>query len=400
MSLKKWTILAFSLVSSIVLLSLSSQVLETNNEGYYQIKQAFGTGNMTVRSTPGTYWQGMGAIYTYQLSDMYYFSNHQSENNRADATDCDAVRVRFNDGGNACITGSIKFRLSGKVEDQLQLHRDFKSFLSVKQDLIRQVVTESLMQTAALMRAEESYSTRRSEFTALAEEQVKLGIFDTISQELKEVDAGGNEFVEMNVLVKTDKYGNRLVRKHSPLQRYNIEVLQFVVQDIDFDKTIDALISKKKEAEQQKVVAKANAERAKQDAITEREQGAARIAKAKADEEVEKIKAVTQALKQYEVSVQNRKQAEEEGKAKVFQGEAEAKVAKLKVAAGLSPKEAAEFRMNTSIGVAEKLANVRFPSMMVIGGSSNGSALNPFDAVGLESFIRISDKLSNKNEKE
>ena len=61
-------------------------------------------------------------------------------------------------------------------------------------------------------------------------------------------------------------------------------------EDIDFDETIDMLISQKKKAEQQKVVAKANAEKAKQDAITALEQGKARVASAKADEEVEKIK--------------------------------------------------------------------------------------------------------------
>jgi hypothetical protein len=49
-----------------------------------------------------------------------------------------------------------------------------------------------------------------------------------------------------------------------------------------------------------------------------------------------------------------------------------------------------------AIGVAEKLSNVKFPGMMIIGGanSKGGNTLNPFDAVGLESFMRIQKKLN------
>lgn len=65
--------------------------------------------------------------------------------------------------------------------------------------------------------------------------------------------------------------------------------------------------------------------------------------------------------------------------------------------AGLTPQERAEYQMKTAIGVAEKLSNVKFPGMMIIGGDSGkgGQALNPFDAVGLESFMRINDKMTN-----
>ena len=78
------------------------------------------------------------------------------------------IKVRFNDGGTAEISGLIKFRLPSDPEKRMALHRDFKRFESIKNDLMRQVVTEALMQTAPLMRAEDSYSTRRSEFTDIA----------------------------------------------------------------------------------------------------------------------------------------------------------------------------------------------------------------------------------------
>lgn len=51
----------------------------------------------------------------------------------------------------------------------------------------------------------------------------------------------------------------------------------------------------------------------------------------------------------------------------------------------------------TAIDVAEQLSKVRFPSMMVFGGGGNSSPTDPFAAVGLESMMRISEKLANES---
>lgn len=381
-----------ALVLILTLATVGKQIFETNNAGFYQIKQATATGDMTVVGDPGTYLQLFGLITTYQVSDVYYFSKTEGEAQLQ--TNAEPIKVRFNDGGTAEISGMIKFRLPNDPAKRMALHNDFKSFDAIKHDLIRQVVTEALMQTAPLMRAEDSYSTRRSEFTDIAEDQVVKGIFDTVSKESKEKDADGNEFIVAEVNVRKDAQGQPMVRKLSPLSLYGIEVVQFVIKDIDFDQTIDALISKKKEAEQQKVVARANAERAKQDAITAREQGNARIATEKANQDVEKIKEVTIAQKEFEVAKLNAQKAKEEAAADIVKGKALAEINRLKVSAGLTPLERATIDKETRIGVAAELAKVQFPGMLIIGGDSKGGATNPFDAVGLESFMRINDRLN------
>lgn len=381
-----------ALILIIGLATAGRQIFETNNAGYYQIKQTALSGSMEVMSDPGTYLQMFGNITTYQISDVYYFSKTEGEGDNQ--TNAEPIKVRFNDGGTAEISGMIKFRLPSDPEKRLALHRDFKSFEAIKHDLMRQVVTEALMQTAPLMRAEDSYSTRRSEFTDFAEDQVVLGIFETVSKEFKEKDADGNEFIIAEVNIKYDEKNQPLVRKISPLKQYGIEVIQFVIKDIDFDQTIDALISKKKEAEQQKVVARANAEKAKQDAITAREQGNASIAVEKAKQEVEKIKEVTIAQKEFEVAKLGALKAKEEAAAAITNGRAEAEVNRLKVQAGLTPLEKANIEKETKIGIAAELAKVQFPGMMVIGGGGNNGPTNPFDAVGLESFMRINERIN------
>lgn len=352
---------------------------------------------MTVHGEAGTFLRLFGNVTTYQLSDMHYFSKNDADGGPSD--DEDAIKIRFNDGGTASVTGGIKFRLPTDPVKQLLIHSDFKSFERLKHDLIRQTVAEALMQTATLMKAEESYSTRRAEFGSIAEDQVVNGIYETETREFKEKDADGNEFVVREVSLKKNKDGQPIIRKESALSRYGIEVIQFVIKDIDFDPTIDALISKKKEAEQMKVVAKANAEKAKQDAITAREQGAASIAIEKAAQEVEKIKATTIAQKEYEVSLLSRKQAEQDAASEIVKGKALAEVSRLKVQAGLTPLEKATIEKETRIGVAAELAKVQFPGMMIIGGNGSNGGMNPFDAVGLESFMRINDRLNSEKAK-
>jgi regulator of protease activity HflC (stomatin/prohibitin superfamily) len=389
-----------AIIAGIILLvtvvTTSKYVLETNDAGYYQIKQTAMSGEMVVIGDPGTYFQMFGGITTYKISDEYYFSKTEGEGDSLS----DAIKVRFNDGGTAEISGMIKFRMPTDPNKRLALHRDFKSFEAIKHALMRQVVTEALMQTAPLMRAEDSYSTRRSEFTDIAEDQVILGIFETASKEFKEKDADGNEFIVAEVNVKKDEKGQPVIRKESPLKQYGIEVIQFVIKDIDFDQTIDALIAKKKEAEQQKVVARANAEKAKQDAITAREQGAARIAEEKANQEVEKIKEVTIAQKEFEVAKLNAQKAKEEAAADIVKGKALAEINRLKVQAGLTPLERATIEKDTAIGVAEQLAKVQLPSTMIIGGGGgNHGALNPFDVIGLKAFHDLSKEMADPKKK-
>jgi regulator of protease activity HflC (stomatin/prohibitin superfamily) len=388
---RKIAIILASLFAFVFTILLSGSIFETNNAGFFQIKQAALSGELTVVNQPGTYFQNFGTVTTYSLSDEYFFSKH--DNDGGSDKEADPIKVRFNDGGTATISGVIKFRLSQDPAKQLLLHNDFKTYVAVKDSLIRQVVTEAVQQTANLMKAEESYSTRRSEFAALAEGQVVDGIYETVANVQKLKDTEGNEFIVTSVNLKMVN-GKPAVRKHSSLPRYGVEILQFVIKDIDFDETIENLINKKKEAEQQKVVAMANAERAKQDAITAREQGEAKVAIAKAEEDVKKIQATVAAEKEFEVAKWARQEAEETAKAQLVRGQAEANVARLKVSAGLTPQEKAEFQKSTAIGVAAELAKLKFPSMMILGGDSKGgSNLNPFDAVGLESFMRINGNL-------
>lgn len=371
--------------ASLIAITVSSQLFETNEAGYIQIKQAAGTGTMTVRTEPGVYTQMFSTIHTYKISDVYDFNDDQ-------------ISVRFQDSATANISGQIKYRLPSTDEDILRIHQDFRSEAAVNSDLVRQVVAGAIKQTATLFDAEEVYSTRRSDFIRLVNEQIKWGIYATTFTEKLALDENGNKFIQRTVVPKLNDKGYPIISERSAFDRYKIDLVQLIINDIDFDEKTDELIAKRKEAEQEQVVAKAKAERAKQDAITVAEQGKASVAEAEAAALVAKKTAVINAEKEKEVAEQAALKAIEEKKAIIARGEAEAEAARLKVAAGLTPLDKAMIEKDTAIGVAEKLSNVKFPEMMVIGGGNQQGPLNPFDAVGLKSFIDISKQLSESRE--
>lgn len=385
---KSQTITAVALgIFVLIALTLASELIEVNHAGYVQIKQSAVDGNMDVVMTPGMYPRMFSAINEYKISDVYDFNDKN-----------DAITVRFNDAATATITGQIKYRLPMAKDKLLQIHQDFRSYAAVQSDLVRQVVAAALKQTATLFRAEEVYSTRRSDFINLVNDQIRDGIYATTYAEAYVKDEDGNQSIKRTVSVKLDATGKPSVSEESTFRRYNIEVIQLVINDVEFDEKTNDLIKARKEAEQQRVVAKANAERAKQDALTAEAEGRANVARAEAEANVIKEKAVVAAQQETEVSHQRALQAEQDKLATISKGEADAEAATLKVKAGLSPLDKANIEKDTAIGVAHELAQIQLPRLMVMGGAGTGGAVNPFEAVGLESFIRISKGMAEEEE--
>jgi regulator of protease activity HflC (stomatin/prohibitin superfamily) len=373
------------------------KMVEFNDAGVYQVKQSV-NGELTVITSAGPYFQGWGTITSYNAAELFDFNKEDGET---------LIKVRFSDGGTAVVPATVQFVLPNDPESILKIHQFFKTPDALRSRVLTKTFAEAVQQTASLMKSEESYSTRRSEFKLLIEEQLRRGVFETEAIEAKEADVDGNQFNDTNIVIKKNAKGEKLIVAPSPLIQYGITVGQVNVGDFDYDETIDALIQKKKEAEQQKVVARANAERSKQDKISAEQKALADVAIAKGQEEVEKIKAVTSAQKEKEVAILSaqkdfetsklaRETAEQDAKASEVAGRAEALVAQLKVNAGLTPQEKATFDKETRIGVAAEIAKTKFPSTMIIsgGGGGNGGS-SPMEALGMNALYDLSQKMSN-----
>ena len=293
-TLKKLVLLGLLFIFLSGLGLISGNLFETNDAGFYQVKQAWISGGLSVRNPPGTYWQGFGKITTYQQAVTLDFSGSKqgqgSEGGQPDsdlgghATVDTPFAVTFQGNSTASVSGVIKVRLPADETKQIAMHNTYRNEASVIDTLVRQSVGEAIKLAGPMFTAEEARTTKREEFTTLVLEMIENGIYQTYSTVETTTD---EDHVARTVAVtrlKRDKDGKPLVAKAAALHDFGVSVVQFAIRGLDFDKVTQDLMMAKKQAEQEKIVARANAEKAKQDALTAIEQGKAIVAKAQAEE--------------------------------------------------------------------------------------------------------------------
>lgn len=385
-------------VLAIALVMAIGRIFETNKAGYYQIKQRAFFGDLSVRNAPGTYGQWFGDIETYELAGDIFLSKDNTDGGSVNENA--AERVLFPNGyADVNFIGVYEIGLDARTADknspelygsQLQLHLRFNNDENIKY-MVKQQVIEALKNTGTLMSAEEAYSYKRSDFIRLAREQALNGLYKAKVSVDTVVVSGGQIQLVKHYSVATDENGEPIITKESLLKKYNILLPQFNVKDMDFDEKLVALIEARKDAQ-----------KAEQDAITEKAKGEALIAAEKAKQEIAKIKEVTIAQKNKEVAELDAeklfkvaefqaKQALEEKKALIAKGEGEAEANRLKVKAGLTPQEEMDMQIKIADAVSKNIANASTPSVVFMG-SDKGSANEVMQVFGAERSIELVKK--------
>ena len=419
----KSQILAVVTVGVLILLGVFAVGYKQSTE--LLIKQSpFGT--LSCVEGQGLYFKGFASIYKYDLAKSFYFNSSTEKVDghgwEGDEDDEDDISVTLSRNANADISGYLMYELPTDCDKLIELHKNQRSDKGIKHNLVRNAVLSAVRKTAPLFTAEEAKVTKIAEFRRLAEDQLVEGEYLTTIEVLKEkagedeVDSTGKvvkkaEVQEYRVTkLKLDKDGHRIITKKSPITQYGIVVKQLEIQNVKLDPKAQQQLDIVKEREMQRVANATAAETAKQKAITAKAEGDARIAEAKATQEVQKMTEVTMAEKEKAVAILNAEREKEVARLEALkaievakkikaEGEAEAAANRAKVAAGLSPQERAEWEYKTKVGVAEALAKSSHPlvpEIMMTGDGKNGGAGTAMDAVGLNMLMDLTTKLYNK----
>ncbi|VAW73575.1 hypothetical protein MNBD_GAMMA10-858 [hydrothermal vent metagenome] len=292
-----------AIITGLVLASILATLFMAfgiNNAGHRTVVQ-YPTGTLYVKFTPGIYPQWFGTTEIYK--DVITFDYDKSGSNIDSSINQKGISVRYQDGGTGTVYGKARFSLPNDEETMLNLHKAFRSNRGVSQKLIKSVTEEGMNLTAGLMSSEEAYAEKRSIFTQWSSQQISLGKFQTKLEKVSTVDESTGKTVTKNVPVIS--YGENGLPQHldSDLADYGISVNGFQITDWNFEPKTLQQIATKREATMAIITAIANAERAKQDAITSEEQGKANVMTAKYEKEVLKEQAVVDALREKEVAV-------------------------------------------------------------------------------------------------
>lgn len=388
-------------ILAIAFFCLSGSLLEDADKSKNYVCQMPVTGEYVVWTDGGLQWQGMGNVHSYDKTSQIEFSDLQkNEGGYVASGDNPAAGTTFNDRGKGYIIGSFRVVLPNDEKNMEAIQRDFGSEKALINNLVRPTLYKVVTACGPLMSSLESVSETRTDLTAYITDMLNNGVYKTKTSKVEVVNeiTGEKEIrTQAELIPDANAPGGYVRQEKSPFSQYGISAGIVSIIDIKYDKATQQQIDAQKQANLAVITAKTQAAKAIQDAITIEEQGKAAAAEAKWTQEKEKAVAVTKAEQEREVARLAAEKAEFQKKEIIAKGQAEAEANRLKVSAGLTPQERAEWEYKTAVGIAEALANSKVswvPSVMMNGnGSGNNSAM---DAVGLNMMMDVVKKMNSK----
>ena len=390
-SLMKKVVAVIAAVVCIIFFALIGKLGEDVSNEKIVVNQFPFSGKMAYWTTAGWKWQGWGNTTEYYKTQQYWFGGTDADGNQHGTP----IKVIFNDASVGYVYGSLRIKLPTS-EDKLKLiHTDYNGMDRLMNDLVSQTVVKVVYASGPLMSAFESYAEKKNDLIAYVDDQLTNGVYKTSVKEIVTVDSFTGEEKKTKIaslFADENAPGGYKRSETSPFAYYGIEIGQVAISEIQYDEKVTQQIETQQQANMSIQTKKSEALAAQQDAIKAEAEGKAAAAKAKWEQEKIKATEVTKAEQEREVSRLAAEKAEFDKKRVIAEGQAEAEANRLKVAAGLTPQERAEWEYKTKVGVADAIAKIKLPTI-VMNGKDGGN--NAMDAVGLKMMTDLVDKMSN-----
>jgi hypothetical protein len=377
-----------AVIALIVAVSIGGNAFEDVPAGKYQVRQQWVTGNMDAKMTPGM-WKQFGTIMEFPLARTFYGT---ADNDGAgDSEDDKSVTVRYADGSEASISFTARAEMPKTTAEAIALVKihSFRSYEEVENKLLLPVFRRALRSTATLMTARESYSEKRNDFLVWTWDQVQNGPYITKATERTVIDPlSGEEVTRTFQEIVLDEHGNK-THAQNPLKGKGIYLDNFEIKDFNYLGKVNEQIVTQQEAMMNIATAKAKSQEAEQEAIRLASVGKAAVVKAKYEKEVQKVMAVTEALKnkevaelkaeqEYQVAILAKKSAAETKAKDILLGQGEAERKRLVMAADGALKQKLDAYVTVQKNWATAIQNYsgNWVPTTVLGGSGAGESGN------------------------
>jgi regulator of protease activity HflC (stomatin/prohibitin superfamily) len=382
----------------IMVFMFAGKAFEDIDAGEIVVIQDPWDGELHVYKTSGMVWQGGGKATHYKKSNTYWFSAAK------DKDDVDkSIPVKWNDGGHANISGSIRYDLPTDDKQIIALHSTFGSQEAIENTVIKTNIEKAIYLTGPLMTSKESYAERRNDLIFYIEDQASKGVYKTRQIEVKEIDPiTGNEKNTTKVDIQIDTTTGVPKRQEaSPVAANGIKLYNISINGISYDKNVENQIATQQQAIMQVQTAIANAKRAEQEALTTAKQGEANAAAAKWEQEVIKAKMVTEAEAANAVAVLAVKTAQLNKERLILEGEGEAAKKRLVMQANGALEQKLEAWLRSQQYWSDAFSKFQgnlvplYQSGNQAGGTSN--AMNWMEIMGIKAMRDLNLDMSNKN---
>ncbi|MEM9836320.1 MAG: hypothetical protein AAF828_07445 [Bacteroidota bacterium] len=379
----------------LILAALLFNPFSVNDQGYRTVVQGI-TGKEFVRFEPGMYWSGFFSKTT-RYADVVTVQVERKEKKKDDISYFSLpIRCQFADGTYANQVGySVKWKLPTKEERMLAIHKDYREQSRLAASLA-DYSKECANYSFQLMDSERHYSGGKSELAEAFKFQLRNGQYIIDQKEVVRIDSTSGETIRAYENYPRRKADGSPELAKSDVQQYDIVPNFVAITLVDYEAVVDEKLKAKVEQSTREAIAKQELVTAQQEALTAEMRGRQKVAEVRANEEAAKIQAEIRAQAQTAVAAEQAKQAKFEAERALAEGRAAAEVARLKVSAGLSPRERAEFEKETRIGVAAELAKVKVPQIVIGGGQ--GKSANPMDALGVNMLMEVMSKMEKQKQ--
>ena len=381
----RWTpgkvlVLALLAAGAIIALVMADNVIEVVDNGEIVVKQSIWNGEITIWTDPGPKLQLFGKCTHYKKSSQFWFSAAKDQGSPTDQS----IRMRFNEGGHAKLSGSVRYTLPLDYDSMKKLHTDFRSLESIDQSLIRTVLEKSVYLTGQLMSSTQSYAEKRSELLYFIEDQAAHGVYKSSSRCEKQPDPITKQDRTVCVVELAKGPDGKILRveEGSPLELYHVKLSSFSINELKYDEAVTKQISDQQTAFAAVQTSAARAREAEQNTMTEEQKGKAAAAKAKWEQEVIKARAVTEAESKAAVAKLEMNAAESKKQEQILLGEGEAARKKLVMVADGALEKKLDAWVKVNQAYASAFSSQRMVPDVVMGGGS-GSSSNASQLVDL-----------------
>ncbi|KKQ77401.1 MAG: hypothetical protein US98_C0005G0010, partial [Parcubacteria group bacterium GW2011_GWC1_38_6] len=321
-----------------LLIIMSVATFATVSADRYQVKQAFMSGTMSAKMTPGVWWQGFGNIYDFPNAETFYMVADAEEGTSEDQS----IHVRFNDGSDSNVSATARILLPKDPQQAIDLVEkySFKSWNELEDEFIRPNIRKIMTITATLMNATESYQSRRDDFIFYMQDQFANGLYMTENKEVDYIDPLtqivskrrvsvirlGEDGLPIRAELITDpNTGTQM----TPWATMGITFTQFDLKNLLYSDTVYAQIAAQQEARMGVETAIANALKAEQDLLTAQKQGEAAVMTARYTEEAQRVLSLVDAEYAQQVAEIEMQAAEFTKQRDILLGEGEAEKRRL-----------------------------------------------------------------------
>lgn len=392
--------LIFGILFLMMVPILVFNLIENLDAGHVMVIQSPISGDLAWYTSPGPKPQFFGKVTKYQKRSQLWFSGKSDQGAEKD----ESIKIRFNDGGHANISGGISWEIPLDDEHLTMLHTKFGSHLAVEQQLVKTIVEKAVYMTGPLMSSTESYASRRNELLNLIEDQIQNGICLTkTTQQLQKDPITGDQKAVAVVELVTLADGKPKRAELSPLTEFKVKTFNLSINEVKYDGDVEKQIQQQQQATMQVQIAIAEAKKAEQQALTARKEGEANAAKAEWEQktiaarltteaDMKKKVAETEAAQKLAVAELDAKAAEQKKKAEIALGEGESKRRQLVMEAdgALEKKLAAWISVNQNYAEAlSKYQGQWVPSIVMAGGGGNGVGIGQVQSTSAWDLIQL-----------